>query len=334
MMRAQQRINRLLGRNPADRILEAMKDPRLFEEHAQAVRDYLGDYSTYTAKERRTLGRFTMFYGFTRYALRLAFYTMPVKHPIMTAIGLELGKLHDDELHRLFGEDVPVWEQGSAFIGGRKFALERMNPFFNAIQYQGPGSLLQVGSPFAAIAADQIAGKNIAFDRLWRVGGSTAYVIHGKDVSYGDRGRIALASLLRLSPYFRLAEKTGIPGVAAPLRGAQSDTSSLVFPEPTQYKQADAIQRNARRVAQQEGKSTAQVLQEWGLPIAGVPAGPVIQSAIDYARSQGKRVPGGAVTLTPAQQRALTRARRVEHRTSGGAQARALARARRAAARR
>jgi hypothetical protein len=250
----------------------------------------------------------------------------------MTAIGLELGKLHDDELHRLFGEDVPVWEQGSAFIGGRKFALERMNPFFNAIQFQGPGSLLQLGSPLLSIAADQIAGKNVAFDKLWRVGGSTEYVISGKDVSLSDRARIALGALLRLSPYYRLAEKTGVPGVAEPLRGAQSDTSSLLFPEPTRYKQGDAIARNARRVGEQEGTPIGQVLQEQLFPVAGEAAGPVIESARDYARSRGERVPGESVTLTPAQERALTRARRVGRRASGAAEARALARARRAAA--
>ena len=52
-----------------------------------------------------------LFYGFMRHSLRLTFYTLPVKHPLITAIGLELGRIHDDELQRIFGVEPPVWSR-------------------------------------------------------------------------------------------------------------------------------------------------------------------------------------------------------------------------------
>jgi len=292
IMRAQQSIQRVFKMDPDRQILETLRDPQMFERHAQAVSDFLGDYTTYSARERRTLGRYGMFYGFLRNALRMTFYTMPVKHPVMTAIGLQLGKLHDDELKRLFGVDVPVWEQGNAFVDGHKFDVSRLNPFFNAIEYQGPGSVMGAVSPFAAIVVDQIAGKNVLRDQPWHVGGSTQDVRSGRDVGPADRARIVLAQALNLSPYYRLATKTGIPGVARPLEGRQSDTSSLLFPQPTQYKQADALQTNEQRIREQRSTPALTQLQRALLPLLGEPSAPTIRQSREYAAARGKDVPG------------------------------------------
>jgi hypothetical protein len=39
-----------------------------------------------------------MFYGFLRFASKFAFYTLPYKHPIATAIGAKLALLHNEEV--------------------------------------------------------------------------------------------------------------------------------------------------------------------------------------------------------------------------------------------
>jgi hypothetical protein len=58
-----------------------------FTRHAEHVREFLGDYLTFTAaKERRVLARSVMFYGYLRFSLRFVFWTMPVKHPVVAAI--------------------------------------------------------------------------------------------------------------------------------------------------------------------------------------------------------------------------------------------------------
>lgn len=316
MIRAQQGINRVLKLDPQERITAAAKDPKVFEHHARAVRDFLGDYTSYTSRERARLGRYAMFYGFLRHSLRLTFYTLPVKHPLMTAIGLELGKMHDEELRKLFGVDPPAWEQANAYIniGGktRKFAIGRLNPFFNAVQFEGPGSLVQLGTPLAAIAMDQLAAKNVAFDRPWTVGGSGSYVSRGRDVTAAQRAKIALAEALHLSPYVRLAEKTGIPGVRGPMEGRQTDESSLIFPDPVRYKQGAAAGRNATRIAEQRRVSPGRNLLETLVPVLGTDAAPTIRSSRDYAAGQGAHVPvpspGGSLPKETPAMRALERA--------------------------
>ena len=309
MIRAQQGIHRILKMDPKERITAAAGDPKVFEHHARAVRDFLGDYTSYTSAERRHLGRYTMFYGFLRHSLRMTFYTLPVKHPLMTAIGLELGKMHDDELRKIFGVDVPRWEQANAFIkvGGkrRKFAIGRLNPFFNALQFEGPGSLTGLATPLAGIVLDQLAGKNVVFDKPWTVGGSGSYLSHASDATKAQRVKIALAEALHLSPYVRMLEKTGIPGVAKPLVGKQTDESSLLFPDPVQYKPGDAAGRNAQRVAEQRKVSARENVLRSLLPIFGEPAAPIIQQSRDYAAAHGKGVPGAGGPVSPADRKAL-----------------------------
>jgi hypothetical protein len=65
---------------------------------AEHINDWMGDFTRYTARERKYLRSFLLFYGFLRFATKLAFYTLPVKHPIATAIGAKLGTLHNDEV--------------------------------------------------------------------------------------------------------------------------------------------------------------------------------------------------------------------------------------------
>jgi hypothetical protein len=304
VMRGEQRIQRVLRSAPEDQLRAALEDPKLFEHHARAVNDLLGDYTSYTAKERRTMGRYALFYGFLRHSLRLTFYTLPVKHPLITAIGFQLGKMHEDELRKIFGVDVPVWEQANAFVkvGGkeRKFDVSRLNPFFNALQFQGPQSLLSLASPMASMTVDQLAKKNTVFDSPWRLDKSTAFAEKGVPVGLSNRAQVVLEQLARLSPYYRLAEQTGIPGVAKPMRGRQGADSSLFFPQPTQYKGEAALASNERLKAEQGGTSAKDFAQRSLLPFLGEPAAPTIRSARDFALRSGKSGPAPVAPTAPA----------------------------------
>jgi hypothetical protein len=57
----------------------------------------------FTPAERFLLQRNVMFYGYLRFSLRFAFYTMPVGHPIMSNILGNVGRMGAQEIKDLFG---------------------------------------------------------------------------------------------------------------------------------------------------------------------------------------------------------------------------------------
>ena len=293
IMALQSRLANTLKASQPDDIMRAiLRDADAMERHAAKVDSFLGNWTRYTARERRVFSRAVMFYGFLRFSTRLAFYTMPFEHPIMLSILTQLGRLQRDELERIFGTDIPPWEVGNFYTkdAKKKFDAVRLNPFFNALQYRGPQSLVGTWSPIAQSVLNQVAGKNVAFDQLYRVDGSPSYVIRGGELGAKNRLEIFIGELLRTSPYIRAAEKTGLPGVAEPLRGKQGSDSSLLFPQPLKYKQPAAIARNRSRT-QRETKPPLTVLQEQFAPLFGAAGEQDVQSARDYAASKGKQKP-------------------------------------------
>lgn len=297
----QRRMAHILTLGPERQMKAAIDDLATFEHHAQKTVDFLGDYTTYTARERRLISRSVMFYGFLRYSVKFAFYTMPVGHPIMSSMLLQLGRLHRDELQRIFGTDVPVWELGNYYSpdGSSRVQVSRLNPFVNATQYIDlskasvvqPQAVIAFLPPFIQAALDSAAGKNIAFDKPFTVDHSAAYVTHASDVTPGQRARILLGDLLHLSPIERTAEKAGIPGISRPLVGKQTDTSSLLFPSEVRYK-ANSKTSRARQAANQRdiaGTPTGlAAVREQMLPVLGQSAGPIIRKSRQYAKDQSK----------------------------------------------
>ena len=298
--RSQQRLTGILKGNPEDQMLALAKNKKVVEAHAQAVDDFLGNWTRYTAAERRGWSRFVMFYGFLRFATRLAFYTMPVKHPIMSSILLQVGRLEKDELERIFGTEPPPWEYGNLYAPtaawGENPSREETNfrvpttrlvPFFNALQYENPGSVVGMLNPVVGLGANQIAGKNVPLDQPYTVNGSTAYVRRSGDLSLEDRVQIALGELTRLSPYVRAAE-------AATMRCKQSSDSSLLNPQPVKYpgttgKSKQALARNQKKIAEQNARGVGGALRETLVPQLGTGGNSRIDSARSFAKSKGKK---------------------------------------------
>jgi hypothetical protein len=217
IMALQERAARILTL-PPDRMMDAVvKDADTFERLAEHTNKFLGDYSTYTAKERRGfLGRMTMFYGFLRFSVKFTLYTMPIEHPVVSSMLAQIGRLERDEQKRIFGADVPTWELGNLYTkSGKKYQLSRLSPFFNATQYGEPGSLVSSMSPLVQTALNQAVTKNVAFDKPFTVEGSGQYVEKGSEIGHPltalipgtIRNRIAAEELLRLSPYYRLRRR-------------------------------------------------------------------------------------------------------------------------------
>ncbi len=307
IQKGQQRLEHMFDLDPEDQIKALAKNRKDIERVAESVNEFLGDYTTYTAKERRVLSRAVMFYGFLRFSLKFSMYTMPAKHPIMSSIFLQLGRLQTDEIDRIFGGEAAPWEYGKFYTkSGRAYDLARLNPWVNANQYfdlsEGklkPQAVAGVLPPFAQAGINQIAGKNVAFDKPYTTKGSASYKVHGKDLDAEDRALIFLnEAFLKPAAAYRTAAKTGIPGVTDHLRGKQGDDSSLLSKRPIKYKDAVKIAENNQAIKEETGKTFGQLLQENLAPLAGKEGKGDIRKGRAYIRENKK---GSGKKLTQKQ---------------------------------
>jgi hypothetical protein len=300
------RLAHLLDLGPDDAMKKILADPKVFERHAHYVNDMLGDYMTYTYKERRILSRGVMFYGFMRFSLRFMFYTMPATHPIVASAMVQLGRLHKDELQEIFGADVPPWDIGNYYTsdGKTKIAVGRINPFFNAAQYFDlttgnvkPNQLTGLAPPFIQTIANQVAGKNVFMGKNWQVNGSTT---EARSVGNVDRAQIFVADFLKgLGPANSLAT-----ALDPKLRGKQGADSSVLFPQPIAFKRSDAMANN-KRLTDQHSRSIGEILRETVAPLAGVDATADIANSRYYTESKKKAkktkaAPAGLGVASPA----------------------------------
>jgi hypothetical protein len=286
MTAAQERIMNTLKITDPQKLMDAIvKDPHQFEEHARAVDDFMGNWTSYTSRERQLLGN-VMFGGFIRFSTRLAFYTMPMRHPIMYSLALQMGRLEKDELKKIFGTDPPPWEIGNYYSqdGKAKFQAVRLNPFANALTQLGTsGGNNLVGSlpPVLGMLVNQFAKENVGQSQPWFL--DSKQVDIRQPVGVEARARMMAESILQLSPFYRAVEKHGVPGVVKPLRGKQNSDSGVLFPSPRTYKRADTVARNEKLKKQQDESSWLEALTPLGQSGSAD-----VQKSKDYAASQHK----------------------------------------------
>lgn len=226
-----------LGPEQAMRMV--IEDQRALERHAQKVNDFLGDYQTYTAKERRYLQRSVMFYGFLRFSIRFTFATMPIKHPVISSLVAQLGRMQTDEVRKLLGGDELPWALGKFYWNDdgtlKSVDVSRANPTTNALtNFRAPKDALGFLPPVFVAALDQTYAKTSFRQRDFRVEGENQ---GRRDEPYGavNRARIYLDQMLNLAAPYRALEK-------ATQSGPQGDDSLLWDPRPTRYKRADIVQ--------------------------------------------------------------------------------------------
>jgi hypothetical protein len=263
--RLEGQITNLLSLGPKEQMRAITENPKLFEDHARAVNDILGDYVRYTARERKTFKRFVLFYGFMRYALKTLFYTMPVKHPLVLAAVAKLAQLHNQEVKDLLGGNDAPWafsriffrsgSPGSILGLGDKVPgsaglystdLARLNPVstpFTDVSTEGVKSFGSFMSPLVQNLADQLYGKRLYTGQPLRVHGSAE---QQKSIDAGTRGRILLNDALsQILPYRALSQATQ--------RGTQGDDALLFSPRPIKYKTAAAQAKEKQRQASRAG---------------------------------------------------------------------------------
>jgi hypothetical protein len=177
----QNRLMDYLSLGPKQQMRAMLDDVKLIERHAETVNELLGDYTTFTAIERMGLKRYVMFYSFIRFSLRLAFYTMPVKHPVMSGILGNLAKLEAAEIQELLGGDILPYALGRYYMdeGQMMVDLSRANPTLNALTQTilGPGAQGQTSgfvgllSPWFGAAYSQVAQEEAFTGKDWTVNG-------------------------------------------------------------------------------------------------------------------------------------------------------------------
>jgi hypothetical protein len=122
----------ILAMAPGPKKMEALRaaEPQI-ERVALHVDDFLGNYLRYTARERQYLKTSLLFYGFLRWSVKFTFYTLPVKHPVATALLTKLGELHNEEVIDLLSLQA-VNESGGKIKRGDAEAVLRAGGFTNA----------------------------------------------------------------------------------------------------------------------------------------------------------------------------------------------------------
>lgn len=292
-----------------------INDKAALEKAAESVRDFLGDYSTYSARERRVLSRNVMFYGYLRWSLRFTFYTMPIKHPVMSAILGQLGGINTREVRELLGGDELPWALGKLYFtkGGklRSVDISRANPFMNAVtQAKIPekgairGLLLSALGflpPIYGAALDLAYSKSSFRDKPFKVEGesTTRPNKQGQAITDTQSLEIFAKEMLELAAPIRALDRVRADG-----RPESDNSIPIVHERYTKYKDAK-IKADVRKA--REDQTTGQRVIHEIVPGLPQPSrDPETAAKIRRARGVASPSTGGATAqVDPETQRLL-----------------------------
>jgi hypothetical protein len=231
---------------------------------------------------------------------------MPTRHPTMTAILAQMGRMQTEEVRRLLGGDELPWAMGRFYWtkDGKLQSIDvsRANPFLNQLTQinlnKGPRgvllSALRVLPPYAVTLANLTFGKSSFEDRDYATKGRTRQKTAADGIGWEDGGRIFVGEMLRLSAIYREAEK-------AAEQGAPHGADSLLGDRPTQFKRADilaGIEQSREDFAAQGGALGS--IKRGFLPLTPrADKSPEIAQKVRESRGQKKP----AAPLTPEQKR-------------------------------
>jgi hypothetical protein len=148
------------GKMTPEDYVRMIREPEVLAKLGDDVAEMFGNYTRFGKVARDILSRNVMFYGFMRFSLRMLLYTMPIKHPAVTATLGHLSRLQEEEVRRLIGEDIRAaggklkgsWEGELPFGSLSSFyfmrdgrlrseSLARINPLYNSVIQSLSGAL-------------------------------------------------------------------------------------------------------------------------------------------------------------------------------------------------
>jgi hypothetical protein len=276
-------------------MVQIVRNKREFEEIGRRTADILGDWTTFTALERKTLGRYFFFYPYLRYSMKLAFYTLPLDHPIRLALVANLANLNMDEQRRLVGGtgDDAYLLAGRYFYRDangqmHEYNVRTFNPVGNTVtEAQTSGDLLQLLPPVFTIALGQVMKRDIYRDRSWRVKG-TANEQAANDIGPLDgllgttRWRILAKQIIELPPITRELAKYMLPG-------EQGDDSLPFSPRPTQFKDPERQAQAQAKLKRERVSLAERFLRDQFRAITSQPS-----DIEDVLKRRHGHLPGGA----------------------------------------
>lgn len=289
---------------PVAKQYEALKaNPHLLEDVGEKLVDWLGDWTTMSAAERKVINRAVMFYPYVRYATRLLFWTLPSKHPIVTTALAELGQLTAEEYRQVFGDDDLPWNIGKVYFGetgdAKSIDLARTNPLMTSLvsgvsrigtsSSNVPGAAIGSLPPYGQWLVDQATGVNTFKGRPLRLHGDTdPFYNKPSEISVEDHLKLATAQVESLFYPAREAMQRLHPE-------SQSDESSLLFPTPMKYKKASEIEGNGtdakiRRAEARNAEANQRFNEEHNGGLPGLALGPLLPTpSRDKTASEERR---------------------------------------------
>jgi hypothetical protein len=148
------------------KVRELLTDPKYAAERERAAQQLYkihGDWHNFTAREGKFKGA-AAFYGFLRYATRMALFTLPLTHPYVGMLVGQLGQMGANDFKKIAGPDVP-WGIGTVLNANGTIAadLTRANPIAGPlVSIDDPAKALSVATPLAGILANYLLGQNVA----------------------------------------------------------------------------------------------------------------------------------------------------------------------------
>ena len=142
------------------------------EQGVEALNRVHGSWASLTAKEKQ-FKSFVAFYGFLRYATKLAFSTLPVRHPLLTAMLLQEGAAENKYYESVLGKDYP-YARGTLLsptgrsLGSMKRALPVAGGALDLAQAVQSGNILSATarglSPAVAVLMNTGTGQKLGLD--------------------------------------------------------------------------------------------------------------------------------------------------------------------------
>jgi hypothetical protein len=131
------RVMQILKKPDVKQIEDLLQDSKVFDEAAAHIHRAFGDWNNLSGAERHGLARLPMFYTWLRFAGRTLFHTLPVRHPVLLSVMLELAKAHKDAMDEYYrkqgallpGESLPSFSYSKVLReGGKTTDVGRISP--------------------------------------------------------------------------------------------------------------------------------------------------------------------------------------------------------------
>jgi len=291
----------------------------------------LGDWTTFTPRERQFLKNTTLFYGYLRFSLRLLFHTLPTDHPLMTSVAAQLGRLEYGELEELLGKDgILPYMIGRWYVdeATKAVAVNRMNPLSNALTEAGldPSSPAGLGrlapilsTPLVQAIIEGMSGRDSITGQAFKVVDPlTGRLVELERPTWGTAVQSFANNIGNLSVIYRTAREAQYRGEDETFQ-KRSDLSlpfaqqyGTLSPEKQVYEEEKAAasrQTTGQKIA---GATIPLFPQSTNIPLVAAEASRA--KALQHGDEVGARLEHLAPGAERERRRALRRARRERRR--------------------